>query len=309
MTIYSCTFDPQTTNLGPGPVPPRAQAKIVSFVLAIVALGRTGAADVTAAPGDENWGQWRGPLQNGVAPHADPPVEWSETKNVKWKFKLPGEGSSTPVIWTDLVFVQSAIPAAKKSQARLEGLPLVIVPQFAAQQQSPREGERRGRPGGPGVPGAPGGPRGFGGGGPPTTPFQFTMTALNRITGKPVWQKMLRETIPHEGHHPSDGTFASSSPVADAEGVFAYFGSRGLYALDHQGNLRWQKDLGQQRIKMAFGEGSSPPCPAGSWWLTGITRATILLLLWTRTPARNSGVSLATSRPPGRPRSSGRKTG
>jgi hypothetical protein len=31
-----------------------------------------------------NWPTWRGPLANGVAPQTAPPVEWSESNNVKW---------------------------------------------------------------------------------------------------------------------------------------------------------------------------------------------------------------------------------
>lgn len=44
------------------------------------------------------WPQWRRPLGTGVAPHADPPVEWSEDDNIRWKIELPGKGHSTPVI-------------------------------------------------------------------------------------------------------------------------------------------------------------------------------------------------------------------
>ena len=39
----------------------------------------------------EQWGQWRGPLGNGVAPRATPPLTWSEEKNVRWKRELPGK--------------------------------------------------------------------------------------------------------------------------------------------------------------------------------------------------------------------------
>ena len=30
---------------------------------------------------NENWPHWRGPLMNGAAPLATPPLEWSEEKN------------------------------------------------------------------------------------------------------------------------------------------------------------------------------------------------------------------------------------
>ena len=41
---------------------------------------------------------------------ADPPTEWSETKNVRWKVEIPGRGSGTPVVWGDRIFVLTAVP-------------------------------------------------------------------------------------------------------------------------------------------------------------------------------------------------------
>jgi outer membrane protein assembly factor BamB len=46
--------------------------------------------------------------------------------------------------------------------------------------------------------------------------------------------------------------------VTDGKNVYAYFGSRGLYCYDFEGNLKWSKDLGRMQTKMSFGEGSSP---------------------------------------------------
>src|ERR671913_780535 len=64
------------------------------------------------APGaDRYWPQWRGPLANGISRTANPPIEWSEAKNVRWKVEIPGRGSASPVVWGDRVFVLTAIPA------------------------------------------------------------------------------------------------------------------------------------------------------------------------------------------------------
>src|SRR6185369_4035620 len=79
-----------------------------------------------AAPGDDarrNWPQWRGPLATGAAPEADPPLEWSETKNVKWKVQIPGSGSASPVVWGDRVFVLTAVPTGKKTETQVEAKP------------------------------------------------------------------------------------------------------------------------------------------------------------------------------------------
>src|SRR6185503_12662338 len=61
-----------------------------------------------------HWPQWRGPLNNGVAPRGDPPVEWSESKNVRWKVEITGSGSATPVVWGEKLFVLTAVDTGKK---------------------------------------------------------------------------------------------------------------------------------------------------------------------------------------------------
>ena len=38
----------------------------------------------------DNWPQWRGPKNDGISSEKGLPTEWSETKNVVWKVKLPG---------------------------------------------------------------------------------------------------------------------------------------------------------------------------------------------------------------------------
>jgi outer membrane protein assembly factor BamB len=215
-------------------------------VLGLVYLSSVGF--VAAAAADENWPQWRGPLQNGVAPLADPATTWNESNNVRWKARLPGEGSSTPLVWDNLVFVQTAIPTGKKPESTSGG---------ANDQNSAARPDSSGGPGGPG--GGPGGRRGgFGGGPKPTEAYQFAVLCLDRSTGKVLWQQVAREEVPHEGVRQNEGTFASSSGVTDGKHVWAYFGSRGLYCYDMKGKLEWSQDLGKMRIAMGFGEGSSP---------------------------------------------------
>lgn len=203
------------------------------------------AASAPGAEAERYWPQWRGPHMTGVAPHASPPVEWSETKNVKWKVEIPGKGSATPVVWGDRIFVLTAVPTGER-QATAPPPP----PANAAPAPPPGSG-----------PVATAGPRP--GGGPPRNlqpeyVQQFTILALGRADGKVLWKKVLREELPHEGTHPT-GTWASSSAATDGEVVLAFFGSRGLYALDPaKGTLLWEKDLGDMKVKLGFGEGSTP---------------------------------------------------
>lgn len=61
--------------------------------------------------GWDEWGHWRGPRGNGSA-EASPPTEFSETKNLRWKVGIEGEGSGSPVVWKDQVFVVTSVPKA-----------------------------------------------------------------------------------------------------------------------------------------------------------------------------------------------------
>lgn len=70
-------------------------------------------------------------------------------------------------------------------------------------------------------------------------------------------RKVLHEQQPHDAIH-KFGTFASASPFTDGERLYAYFGSNGLYATDMEGNLLWEKDLGDLMKRRGFGEGSTP---------------------------------------------------
>lgn len=85
---------------------------------------------------------------------------------------------------------------------------------------------------------------------------RFVLLSIDRATGNLLWERTAAEATPHEGHHRQYGSFASASPVTDGEHIYASFGSRGLYCYDLEGTLVWQKDLGQMRKFLQFGEGT-----------------------------------------------------
>ena len=196
-----------------------------SRALSAVALFLAGSWPAVASANDGRyWPQWRGPLGTGEAPKAKPPVEWSETKNVRWKIQIPGVGKSTPVVWEDLVILTSAVPTGKD------------VPPPATPAPAPG-----GRPAQVS----------------PESAFEFVVLAYGRSDGKLRWQRTVKQEKPHEGLH-KDGTYASGSALTDGKRIYAFFGSRGLYALDMKGRVLWQKDLGHMQTRNAFGEGASP---------------------------------------------------
>lgn len=172
-----------------------------------------------------HWPQWRGPSNTGVA-IGDAPLTWNDSTNVRWKVAIPGRGHSTPVIWGDRLFLTTAVPTGKTS----------------APEAQPADGGRRGAGGGSGA----------------GDEHRFVVMAVDRLSGRTVWEKTAATASPHEGYHQTYGSFASNSPATDGQRVYAFFGSRGLYCYDMAGTLLWTKDFGvQMRMRLAFGEGAA----------------------------------------------------
>ena len=94
--------------------------------------------------------------------------------------------------------------------------------------------------------------------GRPYANHRFVVLALDTHTGEVVWERTATEAVPHEGHRRRHGSFASPSPVTDGEHVFAFFGSRGMFCYDVDGQLVWQKHFGQMRKACQYGEGTAP---------------------------------------------------
>ncbi len=199
--------------------------RIFMFLLLFAGLfsykGTNAQQDITAF--QKNWPQWRGLNMTGAALFGNPPVEWSETKNVKWKIEIPGKGHATPIIWSDQIIVLTAVETDKKADGA-----------------APAQAEQR-----PGLPASQ-----------TDKIHKFQVISVSKQTGKIQWATTVREEIPLERTH-NLGSWASGSPVTDGEFIYAYFGSRGLFCLDFKGNIKWERDFGKLEMVMSFGEGTS----------------------------------------------------
>src|SRR5207248_4006498 len=78
----------------------------------VVCAAMASAWPATAA----NWPRFRGPNGSGLAHDQDIPIQWSDDHGVLWKTALPGIGHSSPVIWGDRLFVQTATANGKERQ-------------------------------------------------------------------------------------------------------------------------------------------------------------------------------------------------
>ena len=205
-------------------------ARIAIPLAALVLLASGLPAGEFAERRDHNWHQWRGPRADGTAPHGDPPVEWSEEKNIRWKVEMPGEGSATPIVWEDRVFVVAAIETDRAAEAPPEADP-------SAKTE------------------------------PPGNYYQFVVLCLDRATGQERWRQVACEEVPHEGKHPTN-TYASASPTTDGSRLYVSFGSRGVFCYDLDGNPLWEQKLGHLRTRFGWGEGASPAVHAGALVVT-----------------------------------------
>src|SRR5438552_16293237 len=58
--------------------------------------------------GAENWPQFRGPDGDGNSDAKGLPLTWSETNHVKWKTPIHDRAWSSPVIWSNQIWVTTA---------------------------------------------------------------------------------------------------------------------------------------------------------------------------------------------------------
>ncbi|MCA1618788.1 MAG: PQQ-binding-like beta-propeller repeat protein [Acidobacteria bacterium] len=156
----------------------------------------------------QNWPQFRGAGASGVAEGRPAPVKWDATKSsgVVWKTPIPGLSHASPVVWGERVFVVSAVSSDPKPEARF-GLYGDVEPV----KNDPKHA--------------------------------WKVYALDKKTGKVVWERTAYEGIPKVKRHPKS-SHAASTPATDGKHLVVLFGSEGLYNYDLNGKLLWKQDLG-----------------------------------------------------------------
>ena len=94
----------------------RMLARVAGMVLGLPLMGM-----------GAEWSRFRGADGSGVAADGDPPVTWSDKENLKWKTAMPGPGSSSPIVWGELVFVTCFSGVGEGSGGDLAGLKRHLV--------------------------------------------------------------------------------------------------------------------------------------------------------------------------------------
>ena len=195
----------------------------------IVRTGSEGAVTLPeAASSKGSWPSFRGPNASGIADGQHLPDKWNGAtgENILWRTPVPGLAHSSPIVWGDRVFVTSAISSRPDASFK-RGL-------YGDGDAS----EDRSR-------------------------HKWVIYALDKRTGKIVWQRVAFEGEPGNKRH-IKSTYASASPATDGRIVVAWFGSQGVYAFDVNGTPLWKVDLGRVDIgaydipSYEWGPASSP---------------------------------------------------
>jgi outer membrane protein assembly factor BamB len=215
-------------------------------------IARTGPAGPVklpaAAPARGSWPSFRGPLASGVSDGQKLPDTWDATtgENILWRTTIPGLAHSSPIVWGDRVFVTTAVSSNPKATFK------------------------------PGL-------YGDGDASDDRSRHRWMLYALDKRTGKILWDRIAFEGEPRERRH-IKSTYASSTPATDGRIVVAWFGSQGVHAYDVDGNPLWTVDLG--RVDMGaydipsfeWGPASSPIIWDGKVILQVDTQADSFLL-------------------------------
>lgn len=81
------------------------------------------------------------------------------------------------------------------------------------------------------------------------------LIAVRLADGRILWDKAVPARLPEEQRIREHG-YAASTPAADAEGVYVFFGKSGVFAFDHEGKPLWQADVGSKTS--GWGSAASP---------------------------------------------------
>lgn len=177
-----------------------------------------------AARGEVQWGQFRGPTGQGHASAKDVPVKWSETEAVVWKTPIAGRGWSSPVIADGVVWVTT-------------GFDTPATPQEAEKRL---EGNTNSQP--------------------LVVSSSATLRAVgvDLTSGKVIHDIELMTVRDPQWIHQLN-SYASPTPVVEADRLYCHFGALGTAAVDTKsGKVVWRNTDSDLVVAHENGPGSSP---------------------------------------------------
>jgi outer membrane protein assembly factor BamB len=170
-----------------------------------------------------------------VSPERPLPTTWSRTENLAWTAPLSGNGTSSPIVWGDLVIVTSQVGGSARVGRGAH--PLLSRDDTTLSAREAALGRDDTSPG----------------------PIAFVVEAFDLGSGRRRWEYRVAAAgrLPevHEKHN-----LATPTPATDGKRIYAWFGNGQLVALDLEGRLVWSRHLGLElgAFRTTWGHGSSP---------------------------------------------------
>src|SRR5689334_4012210 len=120
------------------------------------------AVDVSA----DVWPQFRGRQASGLDTNAPAPVNWNveRRENIRWQTPIPGLGHSSPILWHDRVYLTTAV----------QPLPAELKVGLYGDIESSTD----------------------------VGPQEWRLLALDKNTGKVIWNKLGHVAVPKIKRHP-----------------------------------------------------------------------------------------------------------
>jgi outer membrane protein assembly factor BamB len=82
------------------------------------------------------------------------------------------------------------------------------------------------------------------------------LLCLNLADGKIIWDAPVPAEMPEQEKIRENHGYASSTPAADADRIYAFFGKSGVFTFDHNGKQLWQTKVGDKLN--GWGSATSP---------------------------------------------------
>lgn len=85
------------------------------------------------------------------------------------------------------------------------------------------------------------------------------LICIDRADGRVLWDKATAAAQPEDAYqgYITEHGYASNTPTADEERIYAFFGKSGVFAFDKEGKQLWQKDVGKQSSNRRWGSAAS----------------------------------------------------
>jgi outer membrane protein assembly factor BamB len=82
------------------------------------------------------------------------------------------------------------------------------------------------------------------------------LLCLNLANGEILWNTATAADLPEQERIRENHGYASSTPVADSERIYTFYGKSGVFAFDHSGKQLWQTKVGEKLN--GWGSANSP---------------------------------------------------